>query len=135
MDRDEVLALSEKVLSAWNEQDVEKTVNCYTEDCLYLDPNTRGHVEGRDALRRYLTRLFAKWTMHWTLREFHSFGEEKGGAFLWHATLTPVAGGLTAEIDGMDLVQLEGGRLKRNEVYFDRMSLFTAAPQRVTADS
>jgi ketosteroid isomerase-like protein len=126
MDRDEVLALSEKFLAAWNEQDVEKTVNCYTEDCLYLDPNTRGHVEGRDALRRYLTRLFQKWTMHWTLREFHSFGGEKGGAFLWHASLTPVAGGPTAEIDGMDLVQLEGGRLKRNEVYFDRMSLFTA---------
>jgi len=127
MDRDEVLALSEKVLSAWNEQDVEKTVACYTEDCLYLDPNTRGHVQGRDALRRYLTRLFEKWTMHWTLREFHPFGAEKGGAFLWHASLTPVAGGPTAEIDGMDLVQLEDGRLKRNEVYFDRMSLFTAA--------
>jgi ketosteroid isomerase-like protein len=127
MDGDKVLALSEKVLSAWNEQDVEKTVACYTEDCLYLDPNTRGHVQGRDALRRYLTRLFEKWTMHWTLREFHSFGAEKGGAFLWHASLTPAAGGPTAEINGMDLVQLEGDRLKRNEVYFDRMSLFTAA--------
>jgi ketosteroid isomerase-like protein len=135
MDNDEVLALSEKFLAAWNEQDVEKTVNCYTEDCLYLDPNTRGHVEGRDALRRYLTRLFEKWTMHWTLREFHSFGAEKGGAFLWHASLTPVAGGPTAEIDGMDFVQIEDGLLKRNEVYFDRMSLFAAAPQRLTVDS
>lgn len=127
MDRDEVLALSEKVLSAWNEQDVEKTVACYTEDCLYLDPNTRGHVQGRDALRRYLSRLFEKWTMTWTLREFHSFGAEKGGAFLWHATLTPAAGGPTAEIDGMDLVVLEDGLLKRNEVYFDRMSLFAGS--------
>jgi hypothetical protein len=66
--------------------------------------------------------------MHWTLREFHSFGAGKGGAFLWHASLTPAAGGPTAEIDGMDFVQLEGDRLKRNEVYFDRMSLFAAAP-------
>jgi ketosteroid isomerase-like protein len=127
MDGQKVLALSEKVLSAWNEQDVEKTVACYTEDCLYLDPNTRGHVQGRDALRRYLTRLFEKWTMHWTLREFHPFGAENGGAFLWHASLTSATGGPTAEIDGMDLVQLEGNRLKRNEVYFDRMSLFAAA--------
>lgn len=126
MDRNEVLALSERFLSAWNEQDVEKTVNCYTEDCLYLDPNTRGHVQGRDALRRYLKRLFERWTMHWTLREFHSFAEQKGGAFLWHATLTPAAGGPTAEIDGMDFVQIEGDLLKRNEVYFDRMVLFTA---------
>jgi hypothetical protein len=64
--------------------------------------------------------------MHWTLREFHPFGAEGGGAFLWHASLTPVTGGPTAEIDGMDLVQLEGDCLKRNEVYFDRMSLFAA---------
>lgn len=126
MEKDEVLALSEKVLSAWNEQDVEKTVACYTEDCAYLDPNTRGAVEGRDALRRYLTRLFEKWTMHWTLKEFYPFGDKRGGAFLWHATLTPAAGGPTAEIDGMDFVQLEGDLLKRNEVYFDRMALFTA---------
>jgi uncharacterized protein (TIGR02246 family) len=122
---DTVLDLSRKVLGAWNEQDVEAVVQCYTEDCTYLDPNTRGPVEGRDALRRYLASLFAKWTMTWTLKEFHSFGREDGGAFLWRATLTPAEGGRTVEIDGMDLVLLEGDRLRRNEVYFDRMALFS----------
>lgn len=117
------LDLSRKVLGAWNEQDVEGVVDCYTEDCTYLDPNTRGPVQGREALRRYLAKLFANWNMHWTLKEFHSFGDRDGGAFLWHATLTPVNGGRTAEIDGMDLVLLEGERLRRNEVYFDRMAL------------
>jgi uncharacterized protein (TIGR02246 family) len=122
---DTVLDLSRKVLGAWNDQDVEAVVQCYTEDCTYLDPNTRGPVEGRDALRRYLASLFAKWTMTWTLKEFHSFGSEDGGAFLWRATLTPAGGGRTVEIDGMDLVLLEGDRLRRNEVYFDRMALFS----------
>jgi ketosteroid isomerase-like protein len=135
MDKDEVLALSKKVLSAWNEQDVEKTVACYTEDCVYLDPNTRGPVERRDALRRYLGRLFQKWTMTWTLKEFHPFGDKRGGAFLWRATLTPAAGGPTAVIDGMDFVQLEGDRLKRNEVYFDRMALFTAGREAEAAEA
>jgi uncharacterized protein (TIGR02246 family) len=125
MDEKQVRALTDKVIAAWNAQDVGRTVACYTDDCLYLDPNTRGYVEGRDALRRYLTRLFEKWTMHWTIKEFHWFGQESGGAFLWQATLTPAGGGgQTATIDGMDLVMLEGDRLKRNEVYFDRMSLF-----------
>jgi hypothetical protein len=31
-----------------------------------------------------------------------------------------------APIDGIDLAILRGDKLSRNEVYFDRMSLFTA---------
>ncbi len=123
-DEGQALKLAEKVLSAWNRQDVEETIACYSEDCVYLDPNTRGPVLGHDALRRYLTRLFQRWKMHWSLREFFPFADGGGGAFLWHAQLTPSAGGKTAEIDGMDLVLLEGDKLKRNEVYFDRMALF-----------
>ncbi len=120
----DVLALSEKVLAAWNQQDVEGVIACYTEDCVYLDPNTHGPVEGRDSLRRYLTKLFANWKMHWTLKEFHPFSEVSGGGFLWHATLTPTDGGRTVEVEGMDLVMLRDNLLSRNEVYFDRMALF-----------
>lgn len=124
MDVQEARRLTEAILSAWNSQDVEKVVSCYTEDCIYLDPNTRGPVEGREALRRYLSRLFQRWKMHWSLREFFLFEDGEGGAFLWHAQLTPASGGKTAEIDGMDLAVLRGDRLCRNEVYFDRMVLF-----------
>lgn len=123
----DALALSEKVLAAWNRQDVEGVVACYTEDCVYLDPNTHGPVEGRDALRRYLTKLFGRWKMHWTLKEFHTFGEVSGGGFLWSATLTPSDGGRTVEVEGMDLVILRENLLRRNEVYFDRMALFGGA--------
>ncbi len=124
MDVDKAMSLTKAVLAAWNVQDVERTLACYTEDCVYLDPNTRGPVVGHEALRRYLTRLFQRWRMHWALREFFPFADADGGAFLWHAQLTPAAGGNTAEIDGMDLVVLRGDRLARNEVYFDRMALF-----------
>ena len=111
-------------LSAWNDHDVDRVVACYTEDCIYRDPNTRGAVEGQEALRRYLTRLLRDWRMHWSLREFFAFADGSGGAFLWDAKLTPAAGGKTTEISGMDLVLLRGERLSRNEVYFDRMALF-----------
>jgi ketosteroid isomerase-like protein len=30
------------VLSAWNEQDVDRVVACYTEDCVYHDPTRAG---------------------------------------------------------------------------------------------
>ena len=116
--------LSQRVLSAWNVQNVDAVVACYTKDCVYQDPNTRGPVVGHEAMRRYLTRLFERWKMHWSLREFFPFADGTGGAFLWHAQLTPATGGKTAEIDGMDLVVLRGELLARNEVYFDRMALF-----------
>ncbi len=127
MDREEALRLAETFLAAWNSQDVETVLACYTEDCIYRDPNTRGPVVGQEALRRYLTRLFQQWKMHWSLREFFSFGDGNGGAFLWHAELTPASGGKTVAADGMDLALLENGRLCRNEVYFDRAALFGSA--------
>jgi ketosteroid isomerase-like protein len=125
MSVEEFRRLTEATLSAWNSQDVESVVSRYTEDCVYLDPNTRGPVVGRDAFRRYLSRLFERWQMHWSLREFFLFEGGSGGAFLWHATLTPASGGRTAEIDGMDLVMLRGDQLSRNEVYFDRTAVFS----------
>ena len=123
MEKEAIRERTAAVLSAWNRQDVDGVVACYTEDCIYRDPNTRGAVEGHAALRRYLTRLFRDWRMHWSLREFFSFPDGSGGAFLWDAQLTPAAGGKTADISGMDLVLLRGERLCRNEVYFDRMTL------------
>lgn len=122
--REQAIQLAERVLSAWNNQDVESVLSCYTEDCIYQDPNTQGPVKGREAFGKYLSKLFQQWKMHWSLREFFLFADESGGAFLWHAELTPASGGKTFEIDGMDLVVLRGERLSRNEVYFDRMTLF-----------
>lgn len=121
---------AERFLGAWNTQDVEQVVACYTPDLAYRDPNTRGTVEGADAFGRYLTKLFDRWTMTWALRELFPL-EGDGAAVLWRATLAPagVPGATPVEVDGMDLVVLDGDRIARNEVYFDRAllaSLLTA---------
>jgi ketosteroid isomerase-like protein len=124
MNRVEVLEFSEKLLSAWNSQDIDSVLTCYREDCIYRDPNTQGPVKGHNSLRKYLTKLFQQWKMHWSLREFFLFNHEKGGAFLWHAKFTPSTGGKTIEVDGMDLILVRGDRMCRNDVYFDRMAIF-----------
>ncbi len=99
-------------------------VGCYTDDLEYLDPNTRGEVLGAEAMRRYLTKLFESWEMTWELREAHISAEDENlGHFGWHATFRRPGGDEVVECDGMDLVVLEGERLKRNEVYFDRSVL------------
>lgn len=123
MDRERLSSLTETFLAAWNAQDVERVVACYTEDVAYRDPNTRGPVRGAAALRRYLEKLFAGWTMHWSLREAYPLAGEDGAAFLWRATFRVKGGNETVEVDGMDLVLLAGDRIRRNDVYFDRAAL------------
>ena len=115
---------ADEFLGAWNTQDVERVVGCYTPDLLYRDPNTRGSVEGADAFRSYLTKLFDRWTMTWRLRELFPL-EEHGAAVLWRAGLAPAGspGVAPIEVDGMDLVVLDGALIARNEVYFDRAAL------------
>jgi ketosteroid isomerase-like protein len=118
-----MLELAERFLTAWNTQEVDRVVACYTADAEYRDPNTRGVVRGEANLRRYLSKLFSGWKMHWTLREAHLFENQTGCAVLWHATFRHHGGAQTVAVDGMDFVQVEGDRIARNEVWFDRVQL------------
>ncbi len=127
MNHERAIELAERLLGAWNTQDVERVVDCYTDDVRYRDPNTRGFVEGSDALRRYLTKLFDRWQMHWSLREAYPFRDVEGAAVLWRARLRPRGGDSEVEIDGMDLALADGDRLSRNDVYFDRAALASLA--------
>lgn len=124
MNRERLEKLTEDFLAAWNSQDVERVLACYTDDLRYRDPNTRGEVTGREGMRRYLTRLFAGWRMRWVKREVHYLADRDGVALLWFATFRHAGGdGPSFEIDGMDLALLDGDRIARNDVYFDRAPL------------
>jgi len=123
MNREHRDLLVKRFLDAWTSQDVERVLDCYTDDLCYHDPNTRGDVTGRDAMRRYLTRLFAGWQMTWAAREVFDLAAQDGVALLWRATFRRPGQDGVIEIDGMDLALLRGDRVARNEVYFDRAAL------------
>ena len=123
MTESELRGFAERFLSAWNTQDVERVVACYTDDLVYRDPNTRGEVHGADAFRHYLKKLFGAWTMEWFLRDGHPFAGKEGAAVLWHASFRKAGGDAVVEADGMDLVLMRADRIARNEVYFDRAVL------------
>jgi nuclear transport factor 2 (NTF2) superfamily protein len=123
MDRETMLSLAEKFLGAWNTQEVDRVLSCYTTDLEYRDPNTRGAVRGTEAMRRYLTKLFGRWQMHWSLREAHLFDGGQGCAVLWQATFRYPGSETTIAIDGIDFVEMRGNRIARNEVCFDRAQL------------
>ena len=123
MEREKILALKKEVMAAWNAQDVDRVVACYADDLVYLDPNTRGEVKGAQAMKRYLTKLFASWKMTWALKEVRYFEDGGGCAATWRATMRKPDGEETVEVNGMDLVLFNGDRIRRNEVYFDRAVL------------
>jgi ketosteroid isomerase-like protein len=123
MELAELKAISEPLIAAWNEQDPDRVVERYTEDLVYLDPNTRGAVEGADAFRRYLTKLFGRWQMHWEVKETFPLKDADGAASLWRASFRLPGGEQEVQAEGMDLVLIEGDRVRRNEVYFDRAVL------------
>lgn len=123
MNRERRDRLVTSFLTAWTSQDIERVLDCYTDDVRYHDPNTRGDVMGRDSLRRYLNRLFAGWQMTWAARDVFDLEGEDGVAFLWRATFRRPGEDRVIEVDGMDLAVLQGDRIARNEVYFDRSAL------------
>lgn len=122
-DMDRLSHLAEVFLGAWNTQDVEQVLACYTPDLTYLDPNTRGPVVGRQAMRAYLDKLFDRWEMTWKGGEMLPLEGADGVVIHWTATLGPAGSKSSVEIGGLDLVVLEGDLVKRNEVYFDRVPL------------
>src|SRR5262245_17009312 len=127
-DRQRLARLAEEVLSAWNTQDVDAVLARYTDDLLYLDPNTRGSVSGRDAMRAYLTKLFSRWTMTWEAGEIFPLDGADGVAIRWTGTLALAGEEDSVAIGGLDLVILEGDLVKRNEVYFDRSPVAALIP-------
>ena len=123
MDQDKMLSLADQFLAAWNTQEVERVLACYTADAEYRDPNTRGAIHGHEGLRRYLRKLFANWEMHWSLRSAHLFRDGSGCAVRWHATFRRPGTGATMDVEGMDFVEVAGDRICRNEIWFDRAQI------------
>jgi hypothetical protein len=117
--------LADHVMSTWTSQDVEWVLACYIDDLVYVDPNTRGPVLGRDAMRAYLTKLFGRWTMSWQAGEIFPLEGIDGVTITWDGTLATAGSDRSVEISGLDLVILDGDLVKRNEVYFDRSALVT----------
>lgn len=123
MERNRMMSLTEDALATWNTQNVEAVLACYTNDLTYRDPSTHGDIHGTDAMRRYLTKLFSKWMMHWSIRKVYPLDRENGVALLWRASFRIKNKVKTVEVDGMDLMLFEGERIQRNDVYFDRTIL------------
>lgn len=128
LSRDEARAFAQTWLPAWTGNDPERLAGFYSDDALYLDPGVPDGVRGKPALRAYFSRLLSRYP-DWVWTQVEGIPMEDGFLNKWHASIPigekilPVTGGCFVQLD----VQ---GKIRRNEVYFDRSSLLAEIVQR-----
>jgi nuclear transport factor 2 (NTF2) superfamily protein len=106
-------------LSAWTDKDVDRLVGFYSADTVYKDPQTANGLEGRDALRAYLETMFSS-TPPMTYMPESVWAIEGGFCGRWYCDVGE--GGKEGKLRGFDLVLLEHGLIKHNEVYVHDLS-------------
>lgn len=105
-------------LKAWSDKDVQRLVAFYTPDAVYRDPQTVDGLEGREALGAYLTELFA--SMPKAIYTPDETWPIAGGfCGRWYCAIGET--GAEGRLRGFDLVLLEDGLIKLNEVYVHQL--------------
>jgi hypothetical protein len=117
----EAKQFAEKWLPAWSGNNPELLASFYSEDAFYLDPGIPDGVKGKPELLTYFRKLLAN-NPNWVWSQIEGIPLEDGFLNKWLAKI-PV-GTVMLEIIGVCLVQLNSaGKIRRNEVYFDRTQL------------
>ena len=112
---------AQRWLPAWTGNDPERLASFYSDDALYVDPGIPAGARGKAELLAYFRKLLAH-NPHWVWTQLEAIPLEDGFLNKWLAKI-PV-GAKTLEIVGVCLVQLNAaGKIRRNEVYFDRTEL------------
>lgn len=117
----EARSFAERWLPAWSGNKPELLASFYSEDVFYLDPAVPAGVRGKPALLAYFRKLLAK-NPDWVWTQIEGIPMEDGFLNKWRAVM-PV-GTTSLEVVGVCFVQFDDeGRIRRNEVYFDRSRL------------
>lgn len=124
MTAEQAKAFAAQWLPAWTGNDPERLLAFYADDAFYLDPAAPAGLSGKDALRVYFRKLLAR-NPDWVWTQIEGIPLEDGFLNKWHARMP--LGGATVEVVGVCLVQLDAhGKIRRNEVYFDRGAMLQA---------
>ncbi|MFN2424835.1 MAG: nuclear transport factor 2 family protein [Candidatus Binatia bacterium] len=113
-------SFAEGWLPAWTGNNPELLASFYSDDAFYLDPAIPDGVSGKAALLAYFRKLLAH-NPEWVWTHLEGIPMQDGFLNKWRAVI-PV-GRATLDVVGVCLVQLDGGKIRRNEVYFDRSAL------------
>ena len=129
----EAAAFAQRWLPAWTGNEPERVAAFYSDDALYIDPGIPGGARGKAALLAYFRKLLAN-NPHWVWTQLEAIPMADGFLNKWLAKI-PV-GAKTLEIVSVCLVQLDAtGKIRRNEVYFDRTELLAEIAKKTAGRS
>ena len=114
-------------LNSWTGNKPELLLTFYTEDAFYSDPATRQGLRGHQQLLPHFSKLL-KYNPNWKWKAIEIIPTTKGFTLKWEASI-PVGDTIIKE-EGLDIVELQNGKISRNEVYFDRANWLKAAEQK-----
>jgi steroid delta-isomerase-like uncharacterized protein len=107
---------------AFNRQDVDALLACFTERATYRD-NFYGEHVGKDSLRSMFQRMFREghdyhWSMEIVVDAPTASTAEWTFAYVVSEAV-PRSAGRKVRFSGMSVFELEGGRIARYREYFD----------------
>ena len=123
MEREEALDFCARWLPAWRGNNPDALIQFYSDNALYIDPANKEGLKGREQILTYFKKLLAA-NPNWKWAPVDVFPTDLGFVAKWKATI-PIGSEFITEY-GMDIVEIERGRITRNEVYFDRSNLLEA---------
>lgn len=104
-------------LAAWTGNRPAELLRYYTRDALYSDPAYPAGLRGQEQIAPYFRKLLSR-NPDWRWEAVEIMPTAAGFTLKWRATI-PV-GDTALTLFGLDIVELTGGLISRNEVYFDR---------------
>ena len=123
MKREEILEFCGRWLPAWEGNKPDDLIEFYSKDALYIDPANKKGLKGQDRIFVYFKKLLSA-NPSWKWEAIQVFPTDLGFVAKWKATI-PVRAETITEY-GMDIVEIERGKISRNEVYFDLSQIFEA---------
>ena len=118
----DIKAFCQNWLTSWTGNNPEKLISFYSKTAYYQDPANPKGLKGHDKIFPYFKKLLAV-NPKWIWRMTEAYPTEKGFVLKWRAII-PVKSEKIVEY-GMDILELEGDKIIRNEVYFDRTELIS----------
>ena len=115
MQREDVRGLIARHDAAWNAQDLDAIMACYTPDIVFTNYNAGESAAGTAAVREHLAAIFAGWPdLRFSGRRLNVC--EEFAVSEWTATATH-ADGRRLEWDGVDVFPFVDGLIARKDVY------------------
>lgn len=119
MNKKEAQAFCEKWLAAWSSHDAKHLLGFYAPEAFYRDPGRPDGLSGHDELAIYFEKRLRANPWVWNVEEV--IPTENGFVLKWRAIIEFEE--IEHEETGLDIVDVEGGLITRNEVYFDRAAI------------